>query len=558
MSIITDFSQGENFSPAIVPAVKAALASDRKLFFPRGEYHFYPDGCSQKYCYFSNNDEGLKTIAILLDGVDDFTICGDNAKFIFHGRISPLCAFNCRNLKIEGLTVDFEDSFVSDADLISHENGIAWFRILGKHQLRNGEIIFTDDVYDNMHKRLNFYCYDREKCELVHNARSITVPNKAVQFCDGLVGVEDRFAGIKTDAFIIKHELRLCPGMVFDNCENIEIHNVTIHHAAGMGFLIQNSENALLDSVAVLPSFRRASASDDALHITDCRGKIKISNCKFSGTLDDSINVHGVFRKLKSRIPGGKMYYLEAGHFQQQGVFNVRSGDTMQIFDRKDGKPYAKIKITNVTPVNKAFVIVDFDESELPEKFVQGDPVLIRETMADLEVLNTECKPLLGRGVLASGMNSVKISGCRFHSSGAGVFISGDFSFWYESGPVRSAVIENNLFDNCNYYAHGATREPLAVFPELATLAENYFYHGTIKVKNNHFRSALRPLISVMSANEVEVSGNSFELDTLYKFIPNLNAGYCFTRPDSPAAAFLHCGNIRNADNENFETQLLS
>ena len=404
-----------------------------------------------------------------------------------------------------------------------------------------------------MNKRLNFYSYDREKGELVYDSRSVTVPNKNIQFHDGLVGVEDRFGNGCTDAVMVKHELRLCPGIVCDGCENIEIRNVTVHHAAGMGFLIQNSENCLVDSVVVAPSFRRASASDDAMHITDCRGKIKIANCKFSATLDDSINVHGVFRKLKSRIPGGKMYYLEAGHFQQQGIFNVRAGDTMQLFDRKDGKPYAKIKITKVTPVNKAFVIVDFDESELPEKFVQGDPVMIMETMADLEVVNTVCKPYLGRGVLASGMNSVKISDCHFHSPSAGVFISGDFSFWYESGPVKMAEIENNFFDNCNYYAHGASREPLTVFPELATLAEGYFYHGKIKVKNNRFLSSLRPLISVMSANEVEVSGNSFELDDVYKFKPNLKAGYCFTDPDSPLASFCHCGKIQKTGNPGFD-----
>ena len=552
MTYITDFLQGENTSTAILPALKAALAGDKTLCFPKGEYHFYPEGCFSKYCYFSNNDEGQKTIAILLNNVDDFTIRGENAKFIFHGRISPLCAFNCRNLKVEGLTIDFEDSFVSDADLVKRENGIAWFRFAGLHQVRDGEMIFTDDIYNNMNKRLGFYSFDREKGELVYDSRSVTVPNKNILFRDGLVGVEDRFGNVCTDAFMVKHELRLCPGIVCDGCENIEIRNVTVHHAAGMGFLIQNSENCLVDSVVVAPSFRRASASDDAMHITDCRGKIKIANCRFSGTLDDSINVHGVFRKLKSRIPGGKMYYLEAGHFQQQGIFNIHAGDTMQLFDRKDGKPYAEIKISKVTPVNKAFVIVEFDESELPEKFVQGDPVLIMETMADLEVVNTVCKPFLGRGVLASGMNSVKITDCHLHPSGAGVFISGDFSFWYESGPVKTAVIENNFFDNCNYYAYGATQEPLAVFPELNTLAEDYFYHGSIKVKNNRFRSSRRPLISVKSAADVEVSGNCFELDDKYKYLPNPNAGYCFTDENSPTAAFLHCKNIKETDNTGF------
>ena len=63
--------------------------------------------------------------------------------------------------------------------------------------------------------------------------------------------------------------------------------------------------------------------SDDALHITDCRGKLRIANCRLSGTLDDSINVHGVFRKLKSRIPGGKMYYLNAKGAMVTGTVTI-------------------------------------------------------------------------------------------------------------------------------------------------------------------------------------------------------------------------------------------
>ena len=216
----------------------------------------------------------------------------------------------------------------------------------------------------------------------------------------------------------------------------------------------------------------------------------------------------------------------------------------MQLFDRADGKPYGMLKVKKVTPCNKAFVIVDIDERELPTMFVQGDPALILETLADLEVTNTECRPLNGRGVLASGMNRVHISGCRFHTSGAGVFISGDFSFWYESGPVREALIENNFFDNCNYYAFGATQEPLAVFPELASLAESYYYHGRIEVKNNRFRAADRPLVSIMSAAEAEVCGNVSESDDTYPFFPHETAGYHFTTADSPKAAFLHCGRI--------------
>ena len=556
MSCFTEFLQeGVSASAALQNAIASAISTDRKLHFPKGEYHFTAEGCRQKYCYFSNNDEGVKTIAMLLEDLENFTITGDDALLIFHGRISPLCAFNCRNLKISGFQVDFTDSFVSDADLIRRENNTAWFKFYGKHQVKDGRIIFTEDFYDNLSGMLPFTRFDAEKNELKSGDRPvvITVPNRGILYKDGLVGVEDRFENAGTQAFAVKHELRLCPGIVLDNCTDALLKNITLYHAAGMGFLIQNSENCTVDSCTVKPRNRRVSVSDDALHITDCRGKLKIVNCHLDGTLDDSINVHGVFRKLKKRIPGGKMYYLEAGHYQQQGVFNVRPGDHLELRNRETAIPYAKLKLTGVTPVNKAFVILDFDEKELPAEFTEGDPGWILETQADLEVLNTFCKSLNGRGVLASGLKNVRIAGCHFHTFGAGVFVSGDFSFWYESGPVENMVIEDNFFDNCCYFNWGATHEPLAVFPELRQLAENFCYHNSITVRNNRFKGSKQPQISMMSVKKASVYGNSFELDNTYPFIFDERPGYHFTDENSPMISFCHCDNIEEYDNINFD-----
>lgn len=554
MSCFIDFLQnGIPASEALQKAVSAAVNGDRKLVFPPGEYHFYPEHCPQKYCYFSNNDEGVKTIAILLESVDDFTVSGNGALLIFHGRISPLCAFNCRNLTVEGVQIDFADSFVSDADLISRENGVAWFKFFGPHKVENGKIIFTDDFYDNLSGRLPFISYDRDTQEVIFDPGTVTVPNSGILYKDGLVGVPDHFNGVKTDAFLVKHELRLCPGMVFDHCRDVLVKNTALYHAAGMGFLVQCCENCTIDSSVVAPRNRRASVSDDALHMTDCRGKLKVINCQLSGTLDDSINIHGVFRKLKKRIPGGKMYYLEAGHYQQQGVFDVRPGDHLELRNRENGVPYAVLELTGVHPCNKGFVILDFDESQLPECFVEGDPGWILETQADLEVTGTTCRPLNARGVLASGLRNVLISGCHFHSASAGVFISGDYSFWYESGPVAHAVIENNFFDNCNYAVRGATREPLAVFPELRSLQENFYYHGEIIVRNNRFRAAKRQLVSMMSVSKAVVENNTFESDDTYEFKFLSKDGYFFTDENSPMAAFLHCGEIKLDNNTNFD-----
>ena len=553
MSCFTDFLQSDiTASAALQQALKAAIDGDRTLLFPAGEYHFYPEGCPQRYCYFSNNDEGVKTIAMLLDGVDDFTIRGNGTLLIFHGRISPLYAFNCRNLTVEGIEVDFADSFVSDADMVERKDGVAWFKFFGQHKVVNGKLIFTDDFYDNMSGLLPFTGYDRERQEVMHRSPKVTVPNREILYKDGLVGVKDLFADAKTDAFVVKHEVRLCPGMVFDQCTDIVVKKVSLYHAAGMGFLVQNSENCRIESAVVAPRNRRTAVSDDALHIADCRGKLQIIDCKLSGTLDDSINVHGVYRKLKSRIPGGKMFYLEAGHYQQQGVFNVRPGDHIELRKRENGVPYGVIEVKNVRPVNKSFVIVDIDEREIPAEFTEGDPAWILETQAELEVRGTECRPLGGRGVLASGLKKVHISGCKFHSSGAGVFVSGDFSYWYESGPVAEMVIEENFFDNCNYNPNAATREPLAVFPELRSLQDGFWYHGNIVVRNNHFRSWEQTLVSMMSVRKAEVVGNTFEQDDRYLREFRTKAGYFFTDKDSPTAAFLHCKEVTLENNAGF------
>ena len=554
MCNFTDFMKpGVAASAALQDALAAAIQGDHVLHFPPGEYHFYPEGCSRKYCWFSNNDEGIKTIAILLDSVDDFTISGKDALLIFHGRISPLAAFNCRNLKVEGLRVDFADSFVSDADLVCRENGIAWFRLPGQHKVVNGKIVFTEDFYDNLHGKLFFFSYDCEKKELIRHPGMIVVENRNILSRDGLVGVPDQFAEVRTDAFLIKHEMRLCPGMVFDHCTNVQLSGVTLHHAAGMGFLLQASDTCTVENCIVAPRGRRTSVSDDALHITDCRGRIRIADCDLSGTLDDSINVHGVFRNLKFYMPDGGMYYLETGHHQQMGVFNIQPGDHLELRHRKTGVPYCILNVTQAHQVNRSYSVLEFAEKKLPPEFTEGDPAWILETQAELRVENTRCFPLNGRGILASGLRNIHISGCTFHTYGAGVFIPGDFNYWYESGPVAHAVIENNFFDNCCNSPGGVTREPLTVFPELRELEKDFYYHGSITVRNNRFRADKRCLISMLSVAEAAVEGNTFEYDSTYPFIHRGKTGYFFTDNNSPMAAFKHCGKVTVGDNPGFE-----
>jgi hypothetical protein len=71
-------------------AVKLALHACNEqnaatLVFAKGRYDFYPTFASERYCFVSNNDEGLKRIAFPILNVQTLTIDGQGSEFMFHG-----------------------------------------------------------------------------------------------------------------------------------------------------------------------------------------------------------------------------------------------------------------------------------------------------------------------------------------------------------------------------------------------------------------------------------------------------------------------------------------
>lgn len=533
---------------------KAVSKNDYEIIFSPCRYDFYPESCTQSYRYFTNNDEGVKTIAMDLNKIDNLILNGQNAELIFHGRISPLVATEVTDITIQNFTIDFEDNFVSDADIIEIENDICWIKIRGNHRFNNGRIHFIDDFYDNLSGKLQIFSYDSTKKEVIYDSSTVTVLNENLLEKNGLIGIRNLNDKVKSNALIIKHELRLAPGLVFDKCKDIKIKNVNLHHASGMGILAQLCTDIALEEVNITPRNRRVSVSDDAVHFADCRGKLSVNKCHLAGTLDDSFNAHGIYRPLKLRIPGGKFFYLDSGHFQQQGLQGTFAGDTLELAKNDTAKPYGTIKIKNARSLNKSLTLVEFDEKELPCEWTPGDCAAVIECLnAEITITNSFFAPLNGRGILASGSKKVIIRNNRFHTSGAAVFVSGDTDFWYESGPVQSMIIENNIFDNCCYKNNASTREVIAIYPDLHKFEDNFFYHGEINIFNNCFKSTRRPLVSMQSVKKAELTQNIFEEDNVYTFKTSSVSAYSFAKIDSPWAIFRHCGEVINSDNKNMD-----
>ena len=75
---------GENAVLNWQKALNEALASGcHEICFHPGKYDFYPENCAEKFLYFSNNDKGNKRIALYLEGLENFTIRGENTELFF-------------------------------------------------------------------------------------------------------------------------------------------------------------------------------------------------------------------------------------------------------------------------------------------------------------------------------------------------------------------------------------------------------------------------------------------------------------------------------------------
>ena len=80
-----------------------------EIFFPAGEYHFYPDYAYEETLCISNHDaDTVKRIVFCLKHLKNVTIRGEESLLIFHTEEIPFYLYQCENISIEGICIDYE------------------------------------------------------------------------------------------------------------------------------------------------------------------------------------------------------------------------------------------------------------------------------------------------------------------------------------------------------------------------------------------------------------------------------------------------------------------
>ena len=113
------------------------------------------------------------------------------------------------------------------------------------------------------------------------------------------------------------------PGIFLEANTRTSLKNIKVHYAEGMGVVAQRCTDIHLNHVDVcLPKGkgRYFTTQADATHFVQCRGRIVEENSLYEGMMDDAINVHGVYLRVRERIDS-RIHLPEGYHVEYGGQF---------------------------------------------------------------------------------------------------------------------------------------------------------------------------------------------------------------------------------------------
>lgn len=471
------------------------------LVFTKGTYHFYPDFGIDKYCFVSNNDEGLKRVVFLLEGMDNVTIDGQGANFIFHGFTNPFVLDSSRNITFKNFSVDYQRAFHSEGVIIANnEDGID-IEIPQQfpYRINNGILFFTDGeetekrqttvsknpVYD-YGSLLEFNTQKKETAFMVYDYYLGGTPLVAEQL-DGRK-VRLFFKGLKGvvgNTLVFAQGNRNYPGFTVSDSRDIRFENIVLYHTGGMGIVAQRTHNVTVESCRVTPSQgRMISCTADATHFTNCTGKIELSHCLFENQMDDATNIHGLYVQIARQITANELI-VQFKHSQQLGFDFLKPGVKIEFVQGLSLITKGTANVLEAERINKDFTRIKLSSS-MPEGISIGDAIAELRNYPVIHIHDNYIGKNRARGMLLNCRGTTIVENNTFHSPGAAILFEGDASFWFEQGGVNDCTIRNNIFDNCLFGVWG--QAVIDVAAGIREQKETSRYNKNIKVYGNTFR----------------------------------------------------------------------
>ncbi|MCL1037217.1 right-handed parallel beta-helix repeat-containing protein [Shewanella submarina] len=526
---IADFGLKPNSRDDAVPALKKALAYCKQhpgttLVFPYGRYDFWNTLADRDFYYISNNDDGIKPVAFPLVGFSNTTIDGQGSRFVFHGGMVPAIVRQSKGITLKNFSIDWDVPFHCEGiiEAVNQDESYVDIRIKDgfSYKVENNRFIFVGEGFENPVIK-NLLEFDTELAEQAYMARDNfqrEIQPVTTEIRPGVLRLQTKFASWPKvgNTLLVMQERRDWPAIAVQETSNTWLEQINIHHSGAMGVIGQLADGIHLDRVQVVParhSGRIVSTTVDATHFVNCRGHIVLKDCLFQGQIDDGTNIHGMYGRV-AEIHDKHRVTFELVHYQQLGIDIFNPGSQVNFSD-KALRIFHHNQIVETQRNDAKYWTVTFKEA-LPASLAIDD-VMDNMSWQPEQVLisGTRFAKNRARGALISAKGNIVIENNYFHTPGIAIKIGSGGVKWYESGPVQSVQISNNLFDNCNY---AKASSAIDIVPGRKSDVESAF-HQNVRIHDNEFRVFNERVLTASRTHGVLFVNNKIQRTEAYPMV---------------------------------------
>ena len=533
---LVDLAPGEDATPVFRRALEACRSQGASgLKIPPGTWHLYPDYAFEKTLAVANNNPGVKRIVFLLDEFSDFTLSGKDAHFVCHGQMIPISADDATDITLRGFSIDWSRPFNFQGEVVAvHPDKNAFdLKVHDEviYELHGQRLIFREKPSRYPHAWKEWAPPTTEHMSWQHNLQwdmwfdgktrhpipgghqwALEPDSRVEEIEPGRIRIFNAVHHMPQVGWVVTVKgmgdpNRTSPAIRIARSKNLLLEDVTIHHAGGMGVIMQRTEDITLRRLRVeLPEGknRMVTTTADATHFNGCKGRILIDECLFENMLDDATNIHGCFVRI-DRVDG-KTLTCRRIHSQQQGLIVASAGDSVRFLTSADMQSYADAKVVSTRELN--FDLFEVTVDQLPEGGLKEGSALYNTTwQPELIFRKSTVRNHRARTMLIATAAKVLIEDNEFlHSSMAGIQFEGDNGFWWESGPTRNVTIRRNLFlNNAGSALRVMPQIDFQQFPEA-------LYHGGIVFEDNIIETFHRLVIEGVAVDGLVFRNNKIRI----------------------------------------------
>ena len=497
--------------------IGAIFESNTEYYATESEYHVYlgntVEVADDRYVALRAFDTKEFNVFAFIKDKKNITIDFRGAKLVMHGKIQPFLVDSSENIKIMNCRVVYDRPPYTEALITDATADYVKLR-LSEHcpcRIEDGMLIPYSDSWEN--RRLNyrgcFYqVFDRETRKgcgiglgVMGNNIELDptwpyVPAKYTVESDGedIIMRGEIPPYFQPDrSLIIAHEHRSLSSTFFIDSKNVELHNYRILCGWGMGVYSYRTENITLDGVRLTydedsPSIIANAA--DAVHTFGTSGNFVIRNCIFEGMVDDALNIHSNFRTFASAEDN--VIFTDLASCEQQASDLYRAGDEIAVYRGKTMEEAARYTIKSIEHISET--LSKFTVDRRCAEHIEGD--LIESLTANCDVLVENC--VFGKAnshLRFQSRGKFTIRNCETELP---ILLSGDASYWFESGPITDLTVENCSFSG--------DRAMIIINSQVLPTDSEPYYHRNLKIINNFF-STETPL-SGNNADGIVFKGN--------------------------------------------------